>query len=459
MSEFKRTLFLFHRDLRIQDNTGLIEALRQSESVIPCFIFDPIQASDKNEYKGNNALQFMIHSLKELGKDIVEHKGRLYLFYGETQKTLKSLIKNHNIEAIFSNADYTPFSIKRDRNLQKMSQELDVQFVQYHDALLHSPGEVVKSNDDPYTVFTPYYKRALTSDVALVSRAHRYSFANIKEVQDHEQIFKKVLPKSNPDILLTGGRAEGLRLLKRAVKNKVYAKVRDFPSEEGTSFLSAHHKFGTISIRESYHALTKEQGASSPLVRQLYWRDFFTQISYHFPHVFGHAFNKKYDGIAWSRSRKDFDLWCEGVTGFPIVDAGMRQLNTTGYMHNRLRMIVASFLTKDLHINWRHGERYFATQLIDYDPCVNNGSWQWAASTGCDAQPYFRIFNPWLQQKKFDAQAAYIKRWIPELKNVPTEDIHRWDVMHDQYEGSYPAPIVDHKTASAQAKEMFKQKA
>ncbi len=235
-----------------------------------------------------------------------------------------------------------------------------------------------------------------------------------------------------------------------------YKTRRDFPFEHGTTRLSAYLKFGLCSIREIHEAVSKQLGILHPLIRQLYWRDFYIHIAFHFPHVFKRAFKPRYERIQWSYDSSLFQMWCEGKTGFPIVDAGMRQLNTTGWMHNRVRMIVASFLTKDLHIDWRWGERYFAERLVDYDPSVNNGNWQWAASTGADAQPYFRIFNPWRQQKRYDKECKYIKKWIPELSKVKANIIHKWfKPTNLDSEISYPKPIVDHKEESQFAKELF----
>ena len=215
---------------------------------------------------------------------------------------------------------------------------------------------------------------------------------------------------------------------------------------EGTTRLSAHHKFGTISIRESYWVVKRELGNSSQLITELYWRDFFTHVAFHFPHVFKGAFREEYNGLEWSKSKKNFDAWCEGKTGFPIVDAGMRQLKETGWTHNRVRMITASFLVKDLHIDWRWGEKFFAQHLVDYDPAVNNGNWQWVAGSGCDAAPYFRVFNPWTQQKKFDQDVKYIKKFIPELEKLTAKQIHDWEKR--QVDGiAYPAPIIDHAEA------------
>jgi deoxyribodipyrimidine photo-lyase len=234
-----------------------------------------------------------------------------------------------------------------------------------------------------------------------------------------------------------------------------YEVQRDYPAQDFTSHLSAHNKFGTVSIREVYHRIRKLFGASHTLISELYWRDFFTHIVYHFPHVMGGAFHEKYNGLKWANREDFFKAWCEGRTGFPIVDAGMRELNTTGHMHNRVRMVVSSFLVKDLHIDWRWGERYFAQQLTDYDPAVNNGNWQWAASTGCDAQPYFRIFNPWKQQQRYDLDCEYIKKWIPALRSLPPKDIHDLEKQRERKPGSYPEPIVNHRIASAAAESMF----
>jgi deoxyribodipyrimidine photo-lyase len=255
----------------------------------------------------------------------------------------------------------------------------------------------------------------------------------------------------------SSGRSQALAILNNLNHLQDYANIRDFPALNGTSQLSAHLKFGTCSVREVFYAITKHLGSDHPLQRQLYWRDFFTHIAYHFPQVFGHAFNEKFAALKWSDNKDYFDAWCQGKTGFPIIDAGMRQLNETGDMHNRVRMIVAAFLVKDLDINWRWGERYFAQHLRDYDPCVNNGNWQWAASTGCDAQPYFRIFNPWRQQQKFDPDCQYIFRWVPELRNTPVDAIHQWHKLHKA--SDYPAPIIDHQIASEQSKEKYKKAA
>jgi deoxyribodipyrimidine photo-lyase len=278
----------------------------------------------------------------------------------------------------------------------------------------------------------------------------------VSGAKKQKTIFHEVLTERSGVLALRGGRTEGLKRLRLIDGMTSYKADRDIPALGATTMLSAHHKFGTISIRETYWRAAEAFGVSCHLISELYWRDFFTHIAWHFPHVFKGAFRPEYNALEWNRSKKDFQRWCEGKTGFPIVDAGMRQMNETGYMHNRVRMIVASFLVKDLHINWQRGEKYFAQKLLDYDPAVNNGNWQWAASTGCDAQPYFRIFNPWLQQKKFDPDAEYIKRWVPELKNVSVKDIHQGYKPNLFSDVKYPEPMVDHAAERQETLKRFK---
>nr|WP_281411951.1 deoxyribodipyrimidine photo-lyase [Motiliproteus sediminis] len=252
-----------------------------------------------------------------------------------------------------------------------------------------------------------------------------------------------------------GGRSEALSLLDAIDTLSGYAERRDLPAERGTSRLSAHLKFGTCSVREVYYRVLHCWGEDHPLLRQLHWRDFFTQIAWHYPQVFGQPFDRRLTAMRWPNEKAKFEAWCQGRTGFPIVDAGMRELNHSGYMHNRLRMIVASFLVKDLHVDWRWGERYFAQRLIDYDPCVNNGSWQWAASTGCDAQPWFRIFNPWRQQQRFDPEGEYIRSWVPELAGLGAKALLQLECGGAP--AGYPEPIVDHKSAALWSKESYRQ--
>lgn len=456
MKTYNKSLFIFHRDLRTADNRGLIRALMQSNQVIPCFIFDPQQVGDKNSFASANCIQFMITSLQELDKQLHKRDGKLYLFYGNTHDTIKKLIKEEKIDVIFCNRDYTPFAIARDKGIEKLCHENKIDFVQEHDLLLHEPEQLLTGNNTPYSIFTAYYKKALTLlvDKPLPPVEGNFYIKSI-EGSHHKDLYKRILPKQNPHLMVKGGRSEAVTILKNIKNQKEYGKTRDYPALDTTTHLSAHFKFGTISIREAYWHISEQLGKSHPLIRQLYWRDFFTYVAYHSPFVFGQAYHEKYNKLPWKNDKKEFKAWCEGKTGFPIVDAGMRQLNQTGWMHNRVRLIVASFLVKDLHIDWRWGEKYFAQQLVDYDPAVNNGNWQWSASTGCDAQPYFRIFNPWLQQKKFDAKCEYIKKWVPELKDLDSKDIHNWSNTSKTLR-NYPKPIVDHAKESEKSKLIYK---
>jgi deoxyribodipyrimidine photo-lyase len=312
----------------------------------------------------------------------------------------------------------------------------------------------VKKNGSPYSVFTPFYRNA-----SLLPVNPPVSTGTLRLIRDRiageERSWQSILNVSFSGGA-RGGRSEGLRLLSRLGEQERYAKTHDIPSIR-TTRLSAHLKFGTLSIRETYHAIGRRLGLSHPLLRQLYWRDFFTSIAFHFPHVFGGAFHPQYDKVPWMKDVASYKRWCEGTTGFPIVDAGMRELAQTGFMHNRVRMITASFLVKDLHVDWRWGERYFASKLSDYDPAVNNGNWQWAASTGCDAQPYFRIFNPWRQQLRFDPECSYIKRWVPELASLLPKQIHGWAKERPDRKVDYPSPLCDHAKESARALLMYRR--
>lgn len=455
MKLYSLSLHIFRRDLRLEDNSALITALKSSGQVIPCFIFDPRQLKD-NPYHSDNCVQFMLSSLKELEQQLAIHKAKLYYFYGIAENILDNLLETMDIEAIFVNRDYTPFSRQRDEAIANNCERRKVDFLSYNDILLHEPEEITNLQARPYSVFTPFYRNAQQHFVEKPqpNMLKNYYKGSILNEYTAEKI--ALLKHSNPDLWVKGGRKEGLNLLARVATLKDYQETRDFPSLMSTTHLSAHNKFGTVSIREVYWGIVKFFGQPHSLIRELYWRDFFTHIGYHFPHVFKGAFHAEYDQLAWANDADHFKRWSEGTTGFPLVDAGIRQMNTTGYMHNRVRLVAASFLVKDLHIDWRWGERYFAQKLIDYDPAVNNGNWQWVASTGCDAQPYFRIFNPWLQQKKFDPDCIFIKTWLPELVDWEPSVIHKL-YLRSASLGSYPMPIVDHQAESIIAKNSFKR--
>ena len=450
--KFQKSLFIFRRDLRIEDNTGLNFALESSEKVIPAFIFTPEQI-EKNPYRSDHCLKFMIESLEDLENQLKKKGGKLYFFQGEPQEVVDRCFRKLNIDAVIVNQDYTPYSRQRDKKIEKVCIQKEIEFHSFHDALLHPPEETVKKDGQPYTIFTPYFRNASKHEVLrpLKSLKGNYFCGQIPFAQ-HQ------IPLSPPDVenKWKGGRTEALKILKRLESFDNYRKLKDFPAEEGSTHLSAYLKFTLCSPREIYAAICNQLGEHHELIRALYWRDFFTGIAYFFPHVFKGSFHPKFDQLRWSDDRKAYHRWCTGTTGFPIIDAGMRELNATGFMHNRVRMIAASFLIKDLHIDWRWGEKYFAQHLIDYDPAVNNGNWQWAASTGCDAQPYFRIFNPWNQQKKFDPDCSYIKQWIPEIEPLSAQTIHTWNErgQNEEYD-NYPPPMIDHHEAAKKALQTY----
>jgi deoxyribodipyrimidine photo-lyase len=456
MPPVQRALHIFRRDLRLQDNTALNEALRAADEVITCFIFNDAQVQ-AHKHRSANGLCFMIESLEELAKEISEKGGKLFFLHGEHHKVVESLIKDLDIGAVFLNKDYTPFSRARDEAIASSCAKLGATCTQCSDALLCEPSSFGKDDGKPYTVYTPFFKRASKETVAEPVKLARGAFIAPRTSLTTMKPRDFWPEESAPQRVSLGGRSKALSILKGIGDYSKYEEERNLPALKGTTLLAPHNKFGTVSIREVYHAVASALGVGHTLIRELYWRDFFTHIAWHFPHVFGHAFHRMYDAIEWSKDMKLFNAWCEGRTGFPIVDAGMRELVTTGFMHNRVRMIVASFLVKDLHISWRWGESFFARHLTDYDPAVNNGSWQWAASTGCDAQPYFRIFNPWLQQKRFDPDCIYIKRWIPELKNLSPKAIHDLGDPDASRPEKYPHPIVEHSLQKIRAEEMFKE--
>ncbi len=445
--KFQRALFIFRRDLRLEDNIGLLFALENAHEVVLAFIFTPEQITH-NPYRSDHCLQFMIESLTDLERALEAKGGKLYLFYAEPENAVTQCIKKLHVDAVIVNRDYTPYSIERDRKIESACNKLGASFNSFDDALLQPPERTLKADGKPYMVFTPFYRNASRMDVP-IPRKNRYRnyFSGPVPFASSRELYKKVLPKHTLKPL--GGRERALEILKSMKSFSSYASARDFPAESATTNLSPHLKFTTCSSREIYWAVFKELGSSSEIIRSLYWRDFFTSIAYHFPRVFSGTFYPKFNQLRWSGDENAFKMWCEGNTGFPIVDAGMREMNNTGFMQNRVRMIVASFLIKDLHIDWRWGEKYFAQRLIDYDPAVNNGNWQWCASTGCDAQPYFRIFNPWRQTKRFDPECVYIKRWVPELALLPAKTILNWDLpKHHQQYGTYRTPMIDHSQQS-----------
>lgn len=439
--KYKHSLFIFTRDLRLEDNTGLIEALKESEFVIPIFILNPLQLTDVNKYKSNNCIQFMIESLKELNSELEKKKSKLFFFYDEPTVIVDKLLNNDkDIQSIYINMDYTPFARKRSKNLRNICDKYMIPMFEYEDYMLTGCKTVLKNDHSSYSIYTPFYHAAQKIKVrkSIKNNFANYISGNHKLIEQFNNLDK--FYNENTNILVRGGRTNGLKILKQLNKFKTYEKTRDIPKYE-TTHLSAYMKFNVVSVREVYESIKKNIGSKSILMKQIYWRDFYMMTLYTHPWAIGG--NMKKIKIKWNYNKKEFDKWKNGKTGIPLIDAGMRQMNTTGWMHNRIRMNVANFLVKILHIDWLWGEKYFATQLVDYDPANNNGGWQWCASTGIDSQPYFRSFNCWKQGKLIDKNAEYIKKWIPELKDVPADDIHKWYEVHDQYKNiNYPLPMV-----------------
>jgi len=452
---YQRALFLFRRDLRLIDNLGLNRARQCAARVLPLFVLDPAQL-DPHAYRSDPALAFMGTALEQLAQALQGLGGGLWLARGDPEAVLARLLAEQRIEAVFVNRDFTPFSRARDARLAQLCQRRGCAWHSVDDLLLQPPEQGLKADGQPYRVFTPFYRHAARLPVALPQPLAPGGWLQppATRVEAGHAPLTGLRGYRAEAALWLGGRLEAETRLGALSLLGDYASRRDLPAEQGSSHLAAHLKFGTCSVREVHERIRTGLGEEHPLLRQLYWRDFFSHIAWHYPAVFGRCFDPRFEGLVWRNDTDQFDAWCRGRTGFPLIDAGMRELNASGYMHNRVRMLVASFLVKDLQIDWRWGERYFARRLIDYDPCVNNGNWQWAASTGCDAQPWFRIFNPWLQQRKFDPAADYIRRWIPELTGLDGTAIHRLE--RDRPPAGYPAPIVDHRQQGAIAKQRYR---
>lgn len=458
--KYKLGVFIFRRDLRLYDNSSLILAGELCEKVLPCFIFDPRQL-ENNPYRGEPAVQFMVESILSLKSELKKVGGKLFLFYGYPHEVISRLIESVKVDSIFVNRDYTPFSKQRDEMIKQKADEKGVAFKFLDDLLLSAPDSILNEDGTPIVVFSRFYKRVISTQVVEKPKALKEInwFNGEIEFAESDEFLKRVTGKYSSSVALKGGRGSALEALKRAYGLNAYAQEHDMLDVNGTTMLSPYLKFGCLSVREVYWGLTSNHPDPTPIIRQLYWRDFFTLIANYYPEVFGREFNNAYRGIWWSHDEDLFTRWTKGLTGFPIVDAGMRELTQTGWMHNRARLITASFLTKDLHIDWRWGEKFFAQKLVDYDPSVNNGNWQWCAGTGCDAQPYFRIFNPWLQAKKFDPEAKYIKKWLPELRELTPGEIHNWDKVSGVRESGckYPKPCVNHYEEAEKTKLLFKQ--
>ena len=454
-------IFIHHRDLRFIDNTTLIDQTKNEKEVTPIFVFDPNQIDEKkNKYFSHNLVQFMIESIIELNNDYKSKKGELYTFKGDYIKIFKYLHKKYKINSIGFNMDYSPYAKERDSKIMKFCKKNEIKVYAKEDMLLHNimDKETFSKTEQPYKVFTPFKKNLINRKLRDVDTFKNFKFSKNAKLKKSKYYFNDMesLYEPNDNVLVEGGRKWAINRLKTIKNYSKYDKCRDFMTYE-TTLLSASINFNVVSIREIYKKMKDKFGLRHGLINELYWRDFYYNILYFFPKVIKGSFREKYDKIKWRNAQADFKKWCEGKTGFPIVDACMRQMNTTGYMHNRGRMIVSSFLIKNLWINWRWGEQYFANKLTDYNISANNGGWQWGSGGGTDAQPYFRIFNVWTQAKKFDSKCEYIKKWIPELKDIPPKDILGWDKCHEKHDIDYPEPIVDHKETRERALLLFKK--
>ena len=457
-TNFENGLFIFRRDLRIIDNNGLNLLNDNCKNIFTIFIFTPEQVGNGNKYKSDNSVQFMIESLQDLASQISKAGGHLYTFYGHNDTVVADCIKAWNINLVCFNLDITPYAKERDEKIIKMCENMKCYVMYDYDYYLCEPGSVLNGSGMTYQKFTPFYNTAKKIKVEKPASKRHLSLkkgdSHISNKITLDEAMKKFVGNENPDILVHGGRENAIKQIHIAAKNiKHYEKSRDELSKP-TSQLSAYIKFGNISVREVYYAFKSNHA----FIRQLYWRDFYSGVLYSFPRVLGHALKPKYDKIKWHNNERWFQAWCKGETGFPAVDSGMRQLNATGYMHNRARLIVASFLIKTLLIDWKEGEKYFASKLTDYDPASNNGNWQWCSSSGADSQPFFRIFNPWRQTEEYDPDCEYIKTWIPELKDVPNKDILNWEIEYVTYKDiKYPKPICDYKEQKDKVLSMYKK--
>ncbi len=420
----KISIFWYRRDLRLEDNTGLFEALNENENVLPIFIFDD---SILDELPEDDArVNFIYESLSKINKQLNNHNASLQILKGQIDDVWEKLVTTYDIQKVYLNKDYEPYAIKRDQKIKEFLNSKGIEMKTFKDQVIFEEDEIVKADGKPYTVFTPYKRKWLEN----------FTKVNLNLISNFDNFYKKII--DFPSLNQLGLKNSTIKVKKYSLKNvSTYSETRNFPNLDSTSYLSPHLRFGTISVRQ---IITELKNKSETFLSELIWREFFMQIIYHFPHVVTKNFRPKYDGIQWVNDKKDYIKWCQGKTGYPLVDAGMRQLNETGYMHNRVRMVTAGFLCKHLLIDWRYGEAYFAKKLLDYELSSNNGNWQWAAGTGCDAAPYFRIFNPIEQLKKFDKSLTYTKKWVKDFETP-----------------KYPNPIVDHKYARNRALEAYKK--
>jgi len=434
-------VFIFQRSFRLHDNLGLLAAL-EKYTVIPIFIFTYDQVRD-NEYFNKNSFQFMLESLQDLQKQLTEYGATLYLFYSTVINTLEYIIKYIPIQAVYVNTDYTPYARTRDRTIKNFCTDYNLDFHSVQDYTLINIGQI-SEHKKFYKVFSPFYKYVQNLEFPKPRKIQNPHFYTRLPEELIKLVTNMPTPPVNPKIVESGGRIQGLQRLRDLKKFSNYAETRDNPNDH-TTMLSAHLKYGTISIREVYHRIVDTLGADSALLRELFFHDFYASLMWNldFYDTLGGG-NFKHLQISWKNNKTYWNAWKTGTTGFPLVDAAMRQLVTSGYMNNRCRMVVASTLTLLLNVDWKKGEKFFAKNLVDYDPSSNVFNWQIQAGVGPE-RGFLKVFNPWTQGKKYDPKATYIKTWIPELQDVPASDIHQWNVKFSDYSTNYPEPIVEYE--------------
>jgi len=458
-------LFIFTRDLRIIDNLGLQESLKNNKT-IPIFVFTPEQITN-NEYKSDNAINFMVQSIKELEIQINKKNGKLNLFYDTHINCLDKIIKQEKINKIFINKDYSPYAKKREQEIDKLCHKNNIIFESIEDLNILPLGTLLNKSNEAYKVFTPFFKNSkkFWKDIPNPKKLTKYnfmskSFSNEIKLTDINKYYQK------NNILIKGGRKHGLSLLKKIILQKDYSEKRNDLNYK-TTLLSSHMKFGTISIREVFYQFKKDLSSDNTLFSQLFWREFYLYIMNYYPKILDKQIKKKenkdfqdkFSKIKWKNNKKEFEKWKNSKTGFPIVDACMAELNNTGYMHNRGRLLISSFLIKLCLIDWRWGEKYFATKLIDYDPASNNGGWQFHHGGASNAD-YFRILSPISQGERFDKKAEYIKKWLPNLYNIHAKHLIDWEKYHIEYDVKnldYVKPMFIYKERRKEALDTYKK--
>ncbi|WP_282071769.1 cryptochrome/photolyase family protein [Polaribacter atrinae] len=424
-------IFWFRRDLRLDDNCGLYHALKSDKKVLPIFIFDEeiLSKLDKDDAR----VSFIYQEIENIHKKLLTIGSALEVHYGKPLEIYNSLSEKNIIDTVYTNHDYEPYAIKRDLEVQEFLALKSIHFKTYKDQVIFERNEIVKKDGTPYKVYTPYSKKWLEA----------FHFKGI-QFYPSETLLENFIKNKNQTILkldAIGFKKSTIKVASYKISSELidtYEETRNFPAKDSTSKLGTHLRFGTVSIRKMVEQASKSNDIT--FLKELIWREFFMQILWHFPHTVKDSFKPKYDRILWRNNEEEFKAWCNGETGYPLVDAGMKELNQTGFMHNRIRMLVGSFLCKHLLIDWRWGEAYFAKKLHDYEQASNIGNWQWVAGTGVDASPYFRIFNPTTQIKKFDKDLKYIKKWVPNFQEL-----------------TYPTPIVEHKLARERCLATYKK--